>query len=107
MPTFFFFFFNLLPFFFFFFVLNDPAPTEIYTLPLHDALPICQPRHAARRVPRCEDRRVVGDPAAGVGCVPPGPGAAAGGDGALRRLAQVAAGPSPPAAAPEIGRAHV
>src|SRR5256886_9506919 len=24
----------------FFFFLNDPAPTEIYTLPLHDALPI-------------------------------------------------------------------
>src|SRR2546427_7022984 len=23
-----------------FFFLNDPAPTEIYTLPLHDALPI-------------------------------------------------------------------
>src|SRR3712207_7790755 len=28
-----------LPCFFF----NDPAPTEIYTLPLHDALPICAP----------------------------------------------------------------
>src|SRR5258705_12233829 len=28
--------------FFFFFFLNDPAPTEIYTLPLHDALPISQ-----------------------------------------------------------------
>src|SRR5256885_15523691 len=27
---------SLLPFFFF----NDTAPTEIYTLPLHDALPI-------------------------------------------------------------------
>src|SRR5260221_6868429 len=26
---------------FFFFFLNDPAPTEIYTLSLHDALPIC------------------------------------------------------------------
>src|SRR5438477_9494741 len=24
-----------------FFLLNDPAPTEIYTLSLHDALPIC------------------------------------------------------------------
>src|ERR1051325_7726734 len=23
------------------FLLNDPAPTEIYTLPLHDPLPIC------------------------------------------------------------------
>src|SRR5439155_24623111 len=27
--------------FFFFFFFNDPAPTEIYTLSLHDALPIC------------------------------------------------------------------
>src|SRR3712207_7052378 len=25
----------------FFFFFNDPATTEIYTLPLHDALPIC------------------------------------------------------------------
>src|SRR5438128_3802756 len=32
-----FFFINLSAFFFF----NDPAPTEIYTLSLHDALPIC------------------------------------------------------------------
>src|SRR2546430_14123074 len=29
---------------FFFFI--DPAPTEFYTLPLHDALPICPARHA-------------------------------------------------------------
>src|SRR3989475_5210780 len=27
---------------FFFFFFNDPPPTEIYTLPLHDALPICE-----------------------------------------------------------------
>src|SRR5437870_12137148 len=27
--------------FFFFFFFNDPATTEIYTLSLHDALPIC------------------------------------------------------------------
>src|SRR5437867_10175524 len=26
-----------------FFFFNDPAPTEIYTLSLHDALPICRP----------------------------------------------------------------
>src|SRR5690349_24942726 len=39
----------------FFFFFNDPATTEIYTLSLHDALPICQPgggeakhRHARR-----------------------------------------------------------
>src|SRR5438094_1579942 len=30
---------HILHFFFFFF--NDTAPTEIYTLSLHDALPIC------------------------------------------------------------------
>src|SRR2546426_12568579 len=29
------------PFFFFFFFFNDTATTEIYTLSLHDALPIC------------------------------------------------------------------
>src|SRR5688572_32180463 len=32
-----------LPFFF-----NDPATTEIYTLSLHDALPICSPTPAPR-----------------------------------------------------------
>src|SRR4051812_26068215 len=34
------------PFFFFF---NDTAPTEIYTLSLHDALPICLPPNDPRR----------------------------------------------------------
>src|SRR3712207_9046092 len=29
---------------FFFFFFNDTATTEIYTLSLHDALPICDPR---------------------------------------------------------------
>src|SRR5256884_4253519 len=29
-------------FIFFFFFFNDPAPTEIYPLPLHAALPICR-----------------------------------------------------------------
>ena len=38
-----FFFFFFLSFFFFF---NDPATTEIYTLSLHDALPICRDRPA-------------------------------------------------------------
>src|SRR2546422_8600177 len=28
---------------FFFFFFNDPAPTEFYPLPLHDALPISRP----------------------------------------------------------------
>src|SRR5690348_18138266 len=38
----------LISFFFFF---NDPATTEIYTLSLHDALPICDssPTRASRR----------------------------------------------------------
>src|SRR5437899_12035579 len=35
----------LLRFFFFFF--NDTATTEIYTLSLHDALPICYPEQPA------------------------------------------------------------
>src|SRR3712207_8358986 len=30
-----------------FFFFNDTATTEIYTLPLHDALPICRERHPA------------------------------------------------------------
>src|SRR5436305_5689365 len=32
--------------FFVFFFFNDPSPTEIYTLSLHDALPICHCRGA-------------------------------------------------------------
>src|SRR6266700_8267067 len=39
--------------YFFFFFFNDTATTEIYTLSLHDALPICVPavhqRHVHRR----------------------------------------------------------
>src|SRR5256885_6043109 len=38
-----------------FFFFNDPATTEIYTLPLHDALPICRAparsRPGRRRTP--------------------------------------------------------
>src|SRR2546427_10741782 len=34
-------FITLLPLFLFFFFFNDTATTEIYTLSLHDALPIC------------------------------------------------------------------
>src|SRR5256885_16681212 len=38
---------------FFFFFFNDTATTEIYTLSLHDALPICRPqRHRAAGNPR-------------------------------------------------------
>src|SRR5689334_24151418 len=35
--------------FLFFFFFNDTATTEIYTLSLHDALPICRCRSAAGR----------------------------------------------------------
>src|SRR5438477_12829568 len=38
------------PFSFFFF--NHPAPTEIYTLSLHDALPISPPRRTGSPPPR-------------------------------------------------------
>src|SRR5437667_9080263 len=34
---------------FFFFFFNDPATTEIYTLSLHDALPISQPPFVSSR----------------------------------------------------------
>src|SRR5215217_9504269 len=34
---------------FFFFFFNDTATTEIYTLSLHDALPICRPAARARQ----------------------------------------------------------
>src|SRR5688572_23785964 len=39
-------------FFFFFFFFNDTATTEIYTLSLHDALPICSFWPATTRLPR-------------------------------------------------------
>src|SRR5215207_5364502 len=45
---FFFNYFNLLVLFIFFFFFNDTATTEIYTLSLHDALPI-YPRGDGRR----------------------------------------------------------
>src|SRR5256885_8527718 len=46
---------------FFFFFFNDPAPTEISPLPLHDALPISDPPHGLQ--PLVRDRVVDGDPA--------------------------------------------
>src|SRR5438034_10639575 len=55
-------FFSLLSIFFFF---NDPATTEIYTLSLHDALPILAQdsrhifAHPARRVALCGELRGV------------------------------------------------
>src|SRR2546422_3994509 len=39
------------PFFFFFFFFNDTATTEIYTLSLHDALPIYGQPRPQRRLP--------------------------------------------------------
>src|SRR5215211_9426926 len=39
-------------FFFFFFFFNDTATTEIYTLSLHDALPISTVKRGLRRAPR-------------------------------------------------------
>src|SRR5688572_33389895 len=49
--------------FFFFFFFNDPATTEIYTLSLHDALPIFRTR-GDRRNPRRRLRgRIASHPA--------------------------------------------
>src|SRR5438132_13528658 len=49
--------FHLYDFFFFFFFFNDTATTEIYTLSLHDALPICQPFQTQQLlVIKCFDR---------------------------------------------------
>src|SRR5260370_37646822 len=42
--------------FFFFFFFNDTATTEIYTLSLHDALPICA-QDAARRLQQRAQQR--------------------------------------------------
>src|SRR3712207_7312641 len=49
------------------FFFNDTAPTEIYTLPLHDALPICR---TARRAGTDVDHHRARRPAHGAG----GPG---------------------------------
>src|SRR2546427_12874895 len=48
------FFISLLHIFFFFFFFNDTATTEIYTLSLHDALPICL---SASVCPSCSTAR--------------------------------------------------
>src|SRR5260370_9111439 len=39
------------PSYFLFFFFNDPATTEIYTLSLHDALPICRVHMIRHRAP--------------------------------------------------------
>src|SRR3989442_14148395 len=55
--------FNTLLYLFFFFFLNDPAPTEIYSLPLHDALPIPAGRNEKRRGERTQTPPRLGPPA--------------------------------------------
>src|SRR5689334_25425824 len=50
-------FFLFLSFFFFFFFFNDTATTEIYTLSLYDALPICRPGRPGRCPSRARRRR--------------------------------------------------
>src|SRR5256885_15938311 len=43
--------------FLFFFFFNDTATTEIYTLSLHDALPICAPRSSGPHSPSSDCTR--------------------------------------------------
>src|SRR2546428_8414854 len=47
-----------LVFFFFFFFFNDTATTEIYTLSLHDALPILDSAIGRRKQEECVDHRL-------------------------------------------------
>src|SRR5256885_9467837 len=58
---------------YFFFFFNDTATTEIYTLSLHDALPICRSCRGAGRArpPRARSRR--GGRPRPRGCRPPRP----------------------------------
>src|SRR5438105_14131425 len=48
-----------------FFFFNDPATTEIYTLSLHDALPICGPGDAVVRLD-AQTKRLLDFPAEGL-----------------------------------------
>src|SRR3712207_7125810 len=60
-----------------FFFFNDTATTEIYTLSLHDALPICGERRrgaSERARPRGPSARVRGSGAAARAGEPPAPG---------------------------------
>src|SRR5437867_4692784 len=52
------------------FFFNDPATTEIYTLSLHDALPISWPssRRACSRAVGAPDTSRASEPAPGCGC---------------------------------------
>src|SRR5258708_27817292 len=64
--------------FLFFFFFNDTATTEIYTLPLHDALPISRRQRAASATPGPPGCRRTARPATGRPGPParpwPGPG---------------------------------
>src|SRR2546430_14923727 len=60
---------------FFFFFFNDTATTEIYTLSLHDALPICA-EHAGQPLGRRLQPRGAGRPGPGAAPAPAGAGAA-------------------------------
>src|SRR3712207_7935167 len=58
------------------FFFNDTAPTEIYPLSLHDALPICPPRRAgALALRRRDGPQPGGDAGAGPGAGAPPTGA--------------------------------
>src|SRR5437762_11283084 len=46
------------------FFFNDTAPTDIYTLSLHDALPICRSRGPGRTIPRARRGRSAHRPGA-------------------------------------------
>src|SRR3712207_8671971 len=68
------------------FFFNDTATTEIYTLSLHDALPICQRRGLVRGAPRRRRRQGAGGRGRGRGSQ--GRAAAAGGRSAPARRAR-------------------
>src|SRR3712207_8657835 len=57
----------------FFFCFNDTATTEIYTLSLHDALPIFSTRRPAPYSPRRRRRPRPSSPPSGVPCSRPAP----------------------------------
>src|SRR5206468_10490433 len=59
---------NALSLFFFFFFFNNPAPTEIYTLSLHDALPISRSRLLGLSEATCASRRSRAAPAPPSSC---------------------------------------
>src|SRR6267142_3729512 len=60
-------------FFFFFFLFNDTATTEIYTLSLHDALPICPDAPAAHPTAAARRAGIPGRPAPASGPALPSP----------------------------------